>query len=58
MARWALVIGFGLLGAVTALAAIMIVMFPQPGNVGLLTVTAIVSTGIAFYIWRSLKRKL
>jgi hypothetical protein len=50
MARWALVIGFGLLGSVTALAAVMIVMFPQPGNVGLLTVTSVVSLGVAFYI--------
>ena len=33
LARWALVIGFGLLGFVTGLAALMITITPQPGNV-------------------------
>ena len=57
LARWALVIGFGLLGFVTALAALMIVITPQPGNVPLLSLVAIVSSAIAIYFWRGVKRE-
>ena len=57
LTRWALVIGFGLLGFVTGLAALLIVMAPQPGNVPMLLLVAIVSSAIAFYFWRGIKRK-
>ena len=57
LARWALVIGFGLLGFVTGLAALMIVITPQPGNVPLLSLVAIVSSAIAIYFWRGVKRE-
>ena len=56
LVRWALVIGFGLLGAVTALAAAMIVVEKQPGNVLLLLIVTIVSCVIAFVLWRGIKR--
>jgi NADH:ubiquinone oxidoreductase subunit 6 (subunit J) len=56
LVRWALVIGFGLLGAVTALAAVMIVVEKQPGNVMLLSIVAILSSAITFILWRGIKR--
>jgi hypothetical protein len=55
--RWALAIGFGLLGAVTALAAFLIVATAQQGNVLLLSITAIVSSAIAFFIWRGIRAR-
>jgi uncharacterized PurR-regulated membrane protein YhhQ (DUF165 family) len=56
LARWALVVGFGLLAGVTALAAVMIVITKQPGNVAFLSLATIGSTAIAFYFWRGIKR--
>lgn len=57
LTRWALVIGFGLLAGVTALAAVMIVIVKQPGNVVLLSIVAIISSLIAFALWRGIKRQ-
>ena len=57
LTRWALVIGFGLLAGVTALAAVMIVIVTQPGNVVLLSIVAIISSLIAFVLWRGIKRQ-
>lgn len=57
LTRWALVIGFGLLAGVTALAAVMIVIVTQPGNVVLLSIVAIISSLIAFALWRGIKRQ-
>ena len=57
LVRWALVIGFSLLGAVTALAAVMLVITPQPGNIAVLALVAFFSSAIAIYFWRGVKRK-
>lgn len=56
LARWAIVIGFGLLAAVTALAAVMIKITGQPGNVVVLSLVAIVSSAITFYLRRVIRR--
>ena len=56
LARWAIVIGFGLLAAVTALAAVMIKITGQPGNVVVLSLVAIGSSAIAFYLRRVIRR--
>ena len=56
LARWAIVIGFGLLAAVTALAAVMVKIPAQPGNVVVLSLVAIVSSAIAFYLRRVIRR--
>ena len=56
LARWALIVGFGLLAGVTALAAVMIVITKQPGNVVVLSLVAVGSTAIAFYLRRTTKR--
>jgi hypothetical protein len=57
LARWALVIGFGLLGFVTGLAALMIVITSQPGNVTMLLLAAVVSSATAIYFWRGVRKK-
>ena len=56
LARWAIVIGFGVLAAVTALAAVMIKTTGQPGNILVLSLVAIVSSAIAFYLRRVIRR--
>lgn len=58
LARWAIVIGFGLLAAVTALAAVMIKITGQPGNIAMLSLVAIVSSAIAFYLRRVIRRAI
>ena len=56
LARWAIVIGFALLAGVTALAAVMIKITGQPGHVAALSLVAIVSSAIAFYLMRVIRR--
>ena len=56
LARWAIVIGFALLAGVTALAAVMIKITGQPGNVAVLSLVAIGSSAIAFYLRRVIRR--
>ena len=58
LARWAIVIGFALLAAVTALAAVMIKITGQPGNVAVLSLVAIASSAIAFYLRRVIRRAI
>ena len=58
LACWAIVIGFGLLAAVTALAAVMIKITGQPGHVAALSLVAIVSSAIAFYLRRVIRRSI
>ena len=53
LACWAIVIGFGLLAAVTALAAVMIKITGQPGNVAVLLLVA-----TAFYLKRVIRRAI
>ena len=56
LARWAIVIGFALLAGVTALAAVMIKITGQPGSAVVLSLVAIVSSAIAFYLRRVIRR--
>lgn len=58
LARWAIVIGFALLAGVTALAAVMIKITGQPENAGVLSLVAIVSSAIAFYLRRVIRRAI
>lgn len=58
LARWAIVIGFALLAGVTALAAVMIKITGQPGNAVVLSLVAIVSSAIAFYLRRVIRRAI
>ncbi len=53
LARWAIVIGFALLAAVTALAAVMIKITGRPGNVAVLSLVA-----TAFYLRRVIRRAI
>ncbi len=58
LARWAIVIGFALLAGVTALAAVKIKITGQPGNAVVLSLVAIVSSAIAFYLRRVIRRAI
>lgn len=58
LARWAIVIGFALLAGVTALAAVMIKITGQPGKAVVLSLVAIVSSAIAFYLRRVIRRAI
>ena len=56
LVRWAIVIGFALLAFVTGVAALLIFLTGQPGNILLLSVAAIGSGSIAVVFRQRLKR--
>lgn len=56
LTRWAIIIGFGLLAAVTGLAGALLISTGQPGNPTLLLLIAAASTGVTFWLHRSLRR--
>ncbi len=56
LTRWAIIIGFALLAAVTALAGALLLQTGQPGNPGLLLGIALVSALVALWCYRTLRR--
>jgi hypothetical protein len=56
LVRWAIIIGFGLLAAVTALAGLLLLKTGQPGNPKVLLAIAAVSVGLALWLHRTLRR--
>jgi uncharacterized membrane protein YfcA len=56
LVRWAIIIAFGLLAFVTAIAGVLILQTGQAGNPTLLFAIAVVSVGVALWLHRTLRQ--
>jgi divalent metal cation (Fe/Co/Zn/Cd) transporter len=56
LVRWAIIIGFGLLAGVTALAGALLINTGQPGNPTLLFCVAVASAAVALWSHRTMRR--